>query len=440
MSRLPLSLTPTQILFVQRFVVPAIIGLLVLVSLLALVRTALKSGEWVGSYDLQAYWYYGHFIRAGVNPYIAYAEDFTLDEIGKTLQYVDGSVVAPDAEDHPRLGRVPANTAPILILLSLLAYFPWAQAKTIWILCNLAFILAIPWLVMRLLPPQLQLPSSMQWLAAFSFYAIKGSREGAATGQTSLVVFFLMVVTLLLRRSHWFWAGLALGVALSKYSMSLPIFIFLLLEKRFRLLAVAVSVQVVGLVAVAALENASLYNSFGESLVATFMVNWGMVAQHSTELGIHFGYVLRAFPQLAMLLTIVVILGTVIGVGYTWRRGWLASDLLPVNTLMVLGILLVVYHRHYDTLMSIMFFVLALSVIAHWQLPTRQNVILGILYLLVVVVLALPSDIQRSFLTEAQAETYMVWRDGIVTAMVTAMWVVNLYLLPCTPRVSDSRL
>ena len=405
-----------------------------LVSLVGLVRVGLRSSDTIGSYDLQAYWYYGHFVRAGTNPYIAYAEGFAAPE---SLVYVDGSVASPDAADQPQLGRVPANTAPILILLSPLAHFPWTQAKTIWMLCNLALIIAIPWLTMLLLPRALQLSTQAKWFAAFSFYVMKGTREAAATGQTSLLVFFLMIVTLLLRQSHWVLAGLALGVALSKYSMSLPVFLFLLLEKRFRILVLAVSVQAAGLLAVAVLDNGSLYSSLWQSLLATVRVNWGMVAHHATELGIHLGYTLRDFPQLAMALVAVVSLITLFAIGYTLRRRWMASDLLPVNSVLVLWILLVVYHRHYDSLMTILFLVLCLSAIGSWQLSTSQKVGLGILYLLGVVVLALPSDIQRSFITRAQADFYMAWRDRGVTALIAAMWIANLWLLPRTPRVEQ---
>lgn len=430
-----MNLTPRRLSWL-RFLLPALTGVFVLVSLVALVRVGLRSSEKIGSYDLQAYWYYGHFVRAGINPYVAYAEGSTLPE---TLVYVDGSVASPDAADQPQLGRVPANTAPILLLLSPLSYFPWAQAKVIWMFCNLALIIAIPWLTMLLLPRALQLSTQAKWFAAFSFYVMKGTREAAATGQTSLLVFFLMVVTLLLRQSHWILAGLALGVALSKYSMSLPIFLFLLLEKRFRILVLAVLVQVTGLLAVALLDDGSLYSSLWQSLIATLRVNWGMVAHHSAELGIHLGYTLRDVPQLSVALVVVVSLITLFAIGYTLRRGWMASDLLPVNSVLVLWILLVVYHRHYDSLMAILFLVLCLSAIGSWQLSIGQKIGLGVLYLLVVVALALPSDIQRSFVTRAQADFYLAWRDRGVTAMIAAMWIANLWLLPRTPRLSHGQ-
>ena len=74
-----------------------------------------------------------------------------------------------------------------------------------------------------------------------------------------------MIVTLLLRQRYWFWAGVALGIALGKYSLALPVVIFLLFEKRFRVIAVAIVIQGISLLAVAMLEGGSLWQSVQQS-------------------------------------------------------------------------------------------------------------------------------------------------------------------------------
>ena len=68
----------------------------------------------------------------------------------------------------------------------------------------------MPWLALRLLPPSLaSWRARLQWLAALSFYAMKGprvavSRMGSLRSRSS----FLMIVALLLRQE-----SLAMGGA-----------------------------------------------------------------------------------------------------------------------------------------------------------------------------------------------------------------------------------
>ncbi len=408
----------------QRLLYPILIGGLVFMSLFALVRTVMKTATPDGGWDLHSYWYYGHFVREGINPYRAYAEGLPLPE---PVQYVDGSVVVPEEVEQPHLGHVPANTAPILLLVSLLSFFPWLQAKYLWLLCNVVLIIAIPWLALRLLPVSLRLAPPLAWLAAFSFYAMKGPRESAASGQTSLLVFCLMIVTLLLRQSHWLWAGIALGVALGKYSLSLPLFIFLLFEKRFRLIAVAIGVQLLGLALVSLLDGGSVWE--------TIQVNLSMLARHAVEPGVHLGYPLRDTPLIAQMLVALITVVTLWVVWRSYQRGWLAADLLPVNSALVLWTLLAAYHRNYDALMVILFLILCLSAATTWQLPPRQAQMLGLFWLVALGIMCLPGEILRPFVTDAQAELFLLWVDRAITMGMVAMLAVNLWLLPRTPRV-----
>lgn len=410
----------------QRYLLPAMLVGLALMSLLAVSRAVIKTQMADGAIDLHSYWYSGHFVRAGINPYLAYAQGLPLP---KAVDYLDGSVTAPDAVAQPELARIPANTAPLLLLLSPLSFLPWTIAKIVWLVVNLALMALIPWLALRLLPPSLQLMLPVNWLAALSFYAMKGPRVALATGQTSLLVFCLMVVTLLLRQRSWLWAGVALGLALGKYSLSLPIVLFLVLEKRWRVIGVAMLVQALGLVGVTALEGGSLWE--------TVLVQWGMLARHAGQAGVHLGYFLQAYPQVV---TSLVVVGTILTLGvvaYSWWRGWMAVDLPAVNSVLVLWTLLATYHRVYDTLMVILFLILCLSVATKWQLPTRQVYGWGLFWLILVAIVCLPGEIVPPFFTAAQAQQFVLWVEGSMTIALVAMWVANLWLLPRTPRTGD---
>jgi hypothetical protein len=418
---------PSSTLFLpfQRYYVPLLLIGLVLVSLGALARTVMKTEAPYSGGDLHPYWYYGHFVHVGINPYIAYAEKL---ELPGPYYYLNGSVTLPDEVDRPVMARAPAFTAPLLLILSTFSFFHWDLAKNIWLVCNVAFIIAIPWLTLRLLPPSLQLARPLQWLAAFSFYCMKGPRESAASGQASILVLLLMIGTLLLRQRHWIWAGVALGVALGKYSLALPILIFLLLEKRFQVIVVALLVQLLGLTVVAALDGGSLWE--------TVLVNWRMIEFHAVQLGVHLGYLLRSEPQIAAWLVVMGSLITLAMVLYSRRRGWTSADLLPVNSVMILWILLAVYHRNYDTLAVIPSLILCLSAATTWQLPPRQSLGLGLAWLVVLFVMCLPGDAIGPFVTDEQVAQFKLWVERSLTLGVGAMWAVSLWLLPRTPRVN----
>ncbi len=412
----PSSLIPRWVLF-------AVVAVLALVSVFALVRTVSKTVEPNGGFDFHPDWLAGHYLRVGINPYLAYRDNLPLPA---PVPYIDGSTVAPDAIAQPGLGRVPANTAPMLVWIMPLAWLPWAWAKGVWLAFNLLLIVLIPWMVLRLLPPAWPLARPLEWLSAFAFYAMKGPRESAATGQTSLLVFALMLAALLLRKRSWWWAGIALGIALSKYSLALPVAIFFAFERRWRVLAVAVGVQVAALLVVAAPSGLAI----GE----TMRVQWDMVEHHSSQVGIHLAYLLRDRPLFAAWATIAGTLVVAGAVVWSWWRGWSDHHLLPINSLLVLWLLVAVYHRNYDSLVTILFLVLILAAATTWGLGRRQAVMLGLVWLLGLGVMALPGDIVRPLMGDAQATRFMHWVDRVATFTICVMVLVNLWLLPRVPR------
>jgi hypothetical protein len=425
LSARPQSGAPAQFLPLQRWLMPVILVGLILVAAYAVVRGVEKVYEPRGAIDLHPYWFYGHFVRAGINPYTAYAEGAELPE---AVEYIDGSVVAPDAVQQPRLAMIPANTAPLLFVFTLLAYFPWEVAKSIWLVVCMALVLATPWLALRLVPPTLQLTWMLQWVIALSYYAMKGTRVAIANGQPSILVFFLMIVTLLLRRNYWLWAGLALGVAMSKYSIALPVALFLLFEKRFRLLAVAFAVQVIALLAVAALD--------GSSILKTIEVYLSMLTFYSTgEASVHLGYTLRELDALPGVVIAVGTMVTLASMIFSYRRGWQGADLLAVNSLLALWTLLATYHRVYDMMLLLLFWILCLSAVTTWQLPRLQSYALGIFWLASLTLMCLPGENAPSFFPRELAELLLLRIEWADTLLLVASWAVNLWLVAKTPRV-----
>jgi hypothetical protein len=414
-----------KILPFQRVLIPLILCALAVLSLLSLARAIYLTAQATGALDFHPYWYYAHFVRAGINPYIAYEQQMLLPE---AAHYLDGSVVAPEAVRQRQLAPIPANTASTLLISLLFTYFPWHLVKYGWFALNFVLLLVMPWLALRLLPRSLQLTQGLRWMAALSFWAIKGPRVALANGQPSILLFFLMIVTLLLRERYWLWAGLALGVALGKYSIALPVAFFLLLEGRIRLLIVAGGVQVASLLAVAALEGGSLWD--------TLLAYWHMVTIFSRgEQGVHLGYMLRDFPALALGLTVM---GTLLTLWFTlreWRRGLMQADVLPINSLLALWTLVGAYHRPYDTMLALFFLIVILSALTRWELPAQQVRRLGISWLVMLFFLCLPGEILGAFLAETHAERAGDIINAAVTVTLVIMWGVNLWLLPRVPRL-----
>jgi uncharacterized protein (TIGR03382 family) len=315
----------------------------------------------------------------------------------------------------------------MLLLLSPLAWLPWEQAKVVWLACNLALILTIPWLTLRLLPPAWGLSRPLQGLVALAFYAMKGPRESAASGQTSLLVVALMLLALLLRRRHWVWAGVALGLALGKYSLALPTAIYFVLTRAWRSLAVAAAIQVAGVLLV------SLPG--GMDVGATLAAQWGMIARHAAQPGVHFTYALRAAPWLAQAAVVGITLLVAWALWHNRRVIERPGDALAVHALLMPWLLLVTYHRNYDTLAVILWLVWALAAAAAWQLPHGQvrNVAVG--WLLALGVMALPGEIVRPFLNDAQADLFLIWVDRAATVVLLGMVAGAAWLLPKTPAV-----
>ena len=114
--------------------------------LLSLGWGARQSVRPTGNIDLHAYWYAGEHIRQRRNPYLAF-----LNEI-----YVEPPLTNIDTPDlrwtvsHEGKSFTPANTAPLLLLLTPLSLFTWQNAQLLWLTLNLLAALSIPLLAKRL--------------------------------------------------------------------------------------------------------------------------------------------------------------------------------------------------------------------------------------------------------------------------------------------------
>lgn len=302
-----------------------------------------------GSIDFHSYWYAAHFLREGRDPYRAW-----LIQASPTppIHYLDGITVNDDPA-QPNLLQVPVNTAPILLVLAPLAYLSWIPAKMVWLGINTILMLIAPWLTLKVAAHHGITLNRWAYLAvAVAFYAIAAPRFAVGYGQTSLLTYDLMMVALLLWRQHPVTAGVALGIALSKYSLVFPVLLFFAYQKQWRILAVTAGVQVLGVLMVNAIG--------GTTPLTTLQAYFALAVEHTTKSGIHIGSLYNGAAWFRWIAPLLL----TIGVGvllYRQRSLWQSPTPIQEFSLIAIGLLwgvLVVYHRMYDGILILPFLVL----------------------------------------------------------------------------------
>jgi len=188
------------------------------------------------------------------------------------------------------------------------------------------------------------------------FSRLFGTRNIAGNGQTSLLIFPLMMLALVSMRRSWLVSGLWLGLALSKYSLSLPVFIFFIIKKQYRAALTALLVQALAVLLLAALTHTS-------PLAIPFEY-WQILRVHTSLPGIHLASLFTGSPTAGFLAAIAVTaaalrLSCLVPAsqrrdpGKHWLEQFSDNHLLSV---LLLWTLLVAYHRAYDSFIAIVFF------------------------------------------------------------------------------------
>lgn len=404
---------------IQRLLQMSLI-VLALLALFSLVRIVSRAQDAPGGVDFHSYWFSGHFVRQGENPYAAFARRA---EPELPISYLDGTITTSLPVAQPGLARTPANTAPLLLLLSLFSWFSWPVAQWMWLAISVGLMLWTPWLALRLLPASP--PRWLSWWVALAFYAFTGVRVAVWSGQTTLIVFVLMLLAhRAVERRPWL-AGLALGLALSKYSLALPLALLWLYRRRWLPLLLALLTQVAGLLIVSTLANGGLAD--------TLRLYWQLFLRHANQPGIHLG---GFWPQstLWQILAAAAIGLTVLAALWRWRRQSPAptayNDLLLL-ALFSLATVLAAYHRLYDVVPVILFLATAayaLSLPPAW-LTVRQQTGLALVTATVVGLLCLPGEVMGRVLPASLAPLYLTAANALITAALLLGLAVTIWLL-----------
>ncbi|HSL31373.1 MAG TPA: glycosyltransferase family 87 protein [Anaerolineales bacterium] len=401
--------------------------LCVLAGLYAILVTAYicsGTGSPTGGRDFHTFWYAGNFIRQGHDPYAAY---FTGAQPALPIYYLDGVRRDQYPVAQADLAVIPSNTPVMLLVLTPLAYFSWDVAKWIFMAINLILMLITGWLILYAVPfAGVKLAPIDELLLFLIYFDFSATRIAIENGQTTLLTFVLMLVAIVYAGQSWKVAGLALGVALSKYSLALPVFLFFLYKARLKLLLLAVTVQGLGVIGLAAVTGTSPVVVAMEN-IQTFFLFVGL-----PEGGVHLARRFQFLTTNPLLTNIPVLVMTVVVFGSLLR--WLrerkftaisSGEVIDFHVLTVLFIwaMLVGYHASYDTLVLILFVVLVFKGLAYpniWELSPRERVMLMAFMAAIPLVLILPARLVDRVLFS--------WYFGAISSTVLSVFMIIMMI------------
>jgi len=393
-------------------------------------RTIQQTFSPAGANDLYTYWYAGHFLREGRDFY----KSFINNELPSVpVKYLDREVKGLNEILFPDLVPAPASTAPVFFLLAPLAFLSWPVAKIVWLVINLALLGTIPFLLVRLFPIKNWLNRWEELALVFALVGMTSTRYAAASGQITFLILDLLLVTLLMADHKPWIAGLFLGLALSKYSLSLGILIlFIFIEPKPRLIITAGTVQVAGIVSLMLLSGSGFTEIIAEYI--------RMALWHAGREGIHLAAALHA-EQYSLWIALALTLAVAIPLAFwRWNNAGQLYFKMPsplsryhLSVILVLWALLVGYHRAYDAMVAFTFFGLVVYLAKQsnaWDLSTRTQTALKIFTVVAVLIMMVPSGGVVRGLLPMSLET--LWGEAAnlaATTLISIFLVITFFLL-----------
>jgi hypothetical protein len=401
------------------------VGTIYAVAVAAYIFT--ETGKPLGARDFHQFWYAGHFIIQERDPYEAF---FAKEPPNLPVHYVDGVTINRYPVAQADLEITPSNTPAMLLMLTPFSYFSWETAKWLFLMINLVLTLATAWLALRHIPfAGVRLTPLEEFFILLVYFDFSATRIAIENGQTTLFVFLLMMVSLIFSKRAWYISGIALGLALSKYSLSIPIFLFFIYKREIRILLMAIIIQMIGILGVAEISRGTP----AKIIVENIMLFFRLFDQPGVHLSRWFEFIsdnhfLSIVPSLVM--TVLVFIPI-----FTWTRRKKPAtssqeEVLDFHVLTILFIwtILVAYHRLYDTLILIFFVILifkGLKVPRLWNLADGGRKALLAFMALTPLILILPARIVDLLLPFYYGRV----SDGITTILLVIMLAISMFLL-----------
>ncbi len=403
------------------------LGLWSIASLLRIIQFTFSPA---GANDLYVYWYAGHFVREAQDPYTAFLTD---QKPSLPIHYLDKTVT--DLQDVVVPGWVPAPalTFPLIAILSCFAFLSWPLAKLVWLGFNLLFIFMIPPLILRIFAPNERWDRWIKWVFILVFVGLTSTRYAGSSGQVTFLVLLLALGSIHFSKSRPFTAGILLGIALSKYSLSIGFFLYLLLfERNYRTTLTALAVQMLGLLSLSMMSGTGIVDIIREYIF--------MLLQHSQMEGIHLASLFPSKPwelHIAILLTLVVCIPLLLWYKRN-KEHIINKQLSPTHrqhllTVLSLWALLVGYHRAYDVVLYILFISIGLQLYRSpeiWNLTLRNRNILLVFVAITTFFFMLPAgSIISDLLPGEIGRAWILFSVRMTTLLLSAALAITLLLL-----------
>jgi hypothetical protein len=387
----------------------------------------IETAKPLGARDFHQFWYAGHFIIQERDPYEAF---FNKEKPYLPIHYVDAVTVTRYPVAQADLEITPSNTPAMLLMLTPFSYLSWETAKWSFLVINLILMLVTGWLALRHIPFAGVKLSPVEELFIFLVYFdFSATRIAIENGQTTIFVFLLMLISLIFSKRAWYVSGIALGLALSKYSLSIPIFLFFLYKKNFKVPLLAIIVQMAGVLGISEISDGTPKKVIYENIMLFFR----LFDQPGVHLSRWFEFI-SANPFLSMIPSLVMTFLVLIPI-FLWvqRKTGMTTqqeELLNFHVLTILFIwtILVAYHRLYDTLILIFFVILIFKGMAHpkvWALSASGRRVLLAFMAVIPFILILPARIVDLLLPFYYGRV----SDGVTTILLVIMLVISMFLL-----------
>lgn len=313
-------------------------------------------------------WYPGHFIWQGADPYAA-ALARRLPQM--PVRYWDGPIAT---EFSLPIDPMPTNLSPIVLLFSPLARLSWPVASHLWATFNVALLPIIAWSIARLLGYRF-----FSWEALvilLTLCSLIATREAIELGQTSIITFASMLLAITVAPLRPAMAGVLLGIALSKYSLTFPGFLYFLCQRWYRSALIAGGIQGLSLLIAAAISQTSP--------LTIAMEHISLMLKHTNMPGLHlWAPIWQDLGSVIWIVLVVISVGLFLALA-RWNRIALSSSLSMARNPLASTVLLVVMmqwnllalpHRRYDHVVGILF--LALAALGGSLSPPRSQLLVS---------------------------------------------------------------
>jgi hypothetical protein len=387
----------------------------------------IETGKPLGARDFHQFWYAGHFILQGNDPYEAF---FAGEQPTLPVRYLDGVTIDQYPVAQPDLEVTPSNTPTMLLLLAPFAYFSWGDSKVAFMLINIVLMLVTASLVIRRFPfGGIKLTPIEEVFIFLIFIDFSATRIAIENGQTTLLVFLLMILAIVYADRSWVKSGLALGVALSKYSLSLPVFLFLLYKRKFKAILLSILIQILGVLGISAISGSSPITIISENIQLFFR----LFDQPGVHLSRWFEFIsdnhfISLIPALVM--TALVFIPVLFWTSHHPVSSSRTQEVIDFHilTTLFIWVILVAYHRLYDTLILLFFVVLVFKGLAApliWNLNRHgRTALLGFMAILPLI-LILPARIVDKLIPEYYGRI----SDAVTSLTIVIMLIISMFLL-----------